>query len=553
MSASGSAVRSRASETEPTHSSDAPEPELLSNAASYCYDGLGRLTQAAPTSRRASGPYSAIAYDANGSRTLKDKGAGNKDELVYDARGLLTQVKRWTNGSVTSSQTNVYDYAGSRVVKAPSSGAGTTIRTYSSYAEVGGGNLTKYFYFGGRMIGSYTVAAPAHLNAGDRDPDLVVPPSRIELPPQVLLPLASAILLLLFLPLGRRRRLGVRLSLARSASLSVVFLTATSPVVLLAGCGTDPVVRVYHVDHLGSAQVVTDWSGNVFRQIRYTAYGEIRGRFNAAGNPAGFSEDARFEFTGYETDFAGLDYAGARFLDPELAQFASHDPAGQYPSPYAYGPGDPVNGTDPTGEIFGGLLPFLYVKHETGSTRAAFRATLEAGANYFTAGIYGRVKALSNDDFWRYELDFLANTLTYGFYGTVRSFNDGDWASGVLGLGQLAYGIYTATSSPTVSGNEIAQIAGIQKTQGQVDAGGLLVTDPIAEGTALGSEGLLPKTSKIPVKGSGYPIEVGTVFRMDITDPAEPGWFDFFRPAKKFDVTLNMELKGNVPFVVELG
>jgi hypothetical protein len=50
----------------------------------------------------------------------------------------------------------------------------------------------------------------------------------------------------------------VRLSLARSASVSLVFLTASLPVVLLAGCGSDPTVRVYHVDHLGSTQVVTD-------------------------------------------------------------------------------------------------------------------------------------------------------------------------------------------------------------------------------------------------------------------------------------------------------
>jgi hypothetical protein len=47
------------------------------------------------------------------------------------------------------------------------------------------------------------------------------------------------------------------------ASASLILPVAASPVVLLAGCENDPVVRVYHTDHLGSAQVVTDWSGNL--------------------------------------------------------------------------------------------------------------------------------------------------------------------------------------------------------------------------------------------------------------------------------------------------
>lgn len=47
------------------------------------------------------------------------------------------------------------------------------------------------------MIASQTVPAPGHLNAGDRDPELVVPPPRIELPPELLLPLAGTVLLLL--------------------------------------------------------------------------------------------------------------------------------------------------------------------------------------------------------------------------------------------------------------------------------------------------------------------------------------------------------------------
>ena len=488
----------------------------LSNAASYCYDGIGRLTNvdrdpalgvdpcgapgderfvhsslgnltekngaafgfAAGTHRATSfgSTYPSIQYDGNGSRTLKDKGSGNKDELLYDARGLLTQVKRWTGGSVTSSQTNLYDYAGQRVVRAPSSGAGSTIRAYSRYADASGGYLTKYYFLGERMVASWIVSAPQF---SERDPELWLPPERIVLPPGLLYPAAAAVLLLLVLPLGGRRRLGVRVSLARSASLSVVFLLASSPVVLLAGCGSDPPVRLYHGDHLGSTQVVTDWSGNIYRQVRYTAYGEIRGRFDLWGNPAGYAEDARFEFTGYETDFAGLDYAGARFFDPELAQFGSHDPAGQYPSPYAYGPGDPLNGTDPSGACFGvceGLIlvaivaaaqtamavtaSFIDAYRQTGSARAGVSAAGHSAADVATFGIYSGIKAISHDDYGRYLADFYANRLTLGVYGTVKAFNNEQVAAGIVGaaasvvaIAGLASQINEIVSKPAVSGD----------------------------------------------------------------------------------------------------
>jgi hypothetical protein len=47
-----------------------------------------------------------------------------------------------------------------------------------------------------------------------------------------------------------------------------------------------------------------------------------------------------------------LQYAGARFYDPQLGTFLTHDPLRQFANPYAYGPWDPVNGTDPSGTFF---------------------------------------------------------------------------------------------------------------------------------------------------------------------------------------------------------
>ncbi|MFE1859394.1 RHS repeat-associated core domain-containing protein [Streptomyces anandii] len=55
-------------------------------------------------------------------------------------------------------------------------------------------------------------------------------------------------------------------------------------------------------------------------------------------------------FTGIERDPAtGLYLFPRRVYDPTTGRFLSTDPLGQYPSPYLYAGGDPVNGFDPSG------------------------------------------------------------------------------------------------------------------------------------------------------------------------------------------------------------
>lgn len=88
------------------------------------------------------------------------------------------------------------------------------------------------------------------------------------------------------------------------------------------------VFRHYHFDHLGSTAVVSDEAGDIVEQIRYYPYGEIRGRWDASGIPISSVDPShRHEFTGYETElYSGLQYAGARFYDPEMGSFLTHDP-----------------------------------------------------------------------------------------------------------------------------------------------------------------------------------------------------------------------------------
>ncbi|HLP41413.1 MAG TPA: RHS repeat-associated core domain-containing protein [Fibrobacteria bacterium] len=56
-------------------------------------------------------------------------------------------------------------------------------------------------------------------------------------------------------------------------------------------------------------------------------------------------------------DATGLYYFGARWMDPELGMFLSPDPAGQYFNSFAFGPGDPINGIDPSGMVWDVFRP----------------------------------------------------------------------------------------------------------------------------------------------------------------------------------------------------
>jgi RHS repeat-associated protein len=85
-------------------------------------------------------------------------------------------------------------------------------------------------------------------------------------------------------------------------------------------------VYYYHGDHLGSAQVVTDYRGEVYEHIEYTPYGElwVEHAPNVEATP--------FRFTGKERDSeTGLYYYGARYLNPQTSMWLSTDPAmGEY-------------------------------------------------------------------------------------------------------------------------------------------------------------------------------------------------------------------------------
>src|SRR5207302_4703192 len=100
----------------------------------------------------------------------------------------------------------------------------------------------------------------------------------------------------------------------------------------------------YHLgDHLGSSSVVLDDNGTWINREEYFPYGETS---------FGSFARKRYRFTGKERDEeSGLNYHGARYLNPVLARWLSTDPAGPVRSTnlYGYCEDNPTRLFDPDG------------------------------------------------------------------------------------------------------------------------------------------------------------------------------------------------------------
>jgi RHS repeat-associated protein len=126
-------------------------------------------------------------------------------------------------------------------------------------------------------------------------------------------------------------------------------------------------IYYYHGDHLGSAQVITNYAGQLYERLEYTPYGETWIEWRNPGVRP--EETTPYRFTGKEQDEeTGLYYYGARYLDPKTSRWLSGDPAlGEYL------PGAPVsdearqrNGNLPgQGGVFN--LVNLHVYHYAGN------------------------------------------------------------------------------------------------------------------------------------------------------------------------------------------
>ena len=105
----------------------------------------------------------------------------------------------------------------------------------------------------------------------------------------------------------------------------------------------------YHPDHLGSAQLVTDYEGNEYQRIEYTPYGELW-----VEKKTEKEEGLRYlpyKFTAKEQDEeTGLYYYGARYLDAKYSRWMSTDPAVS----------DYINGNSTSGGLYNTVNFNLY-------------------------------------------------------------------------------------------------------------------------------------------------------------------------------------------------
>lgn len=342
--------------------------------AVFHYDDPQRPHQMTGVTQNAAASLS-IAYDENGNRISKENGAQvyayTKDARL-DALAMPGRMMRF-----------VYDSGGNRVAKIEETDVGPprVTRYYNELVET----IPDGFAIKTYVLGDLRVASSRVDNVGwqfaSSDGAIRFAKSGIGQPAVVVLlrgdvQLAAGMIALaltatlLFAPWRRKPAVGIAVRHGHVIGAVIVFFLGTMPwplAVLPANalCGLptptpSPVGQIahYHVDHLGSTKVVTDESGQVIEQIRYTPYGEVRGRWDGNGVPLAEPEPQHVrEFTGYESEVhSGLEYAGARFYDPSLASFLSHDPNRQFLSPYSYGGGDPMNWTDPDGEFFEELV-----------------------------------------------------------------------------------------------------------------------------------------------------------------------------------------------------
>ena len=100
-------------------------------------------------------------------------------------------------------------------------------------------------------------------------------------------------------------------------------------------------------DHLGSTSLITNASGNVTSEMRYSAWGEVR--YQAGVTPTNYTYTGQYSNV---SDF-GLMFYGSRWYDGSLGRFAQADtivPGGvQGYDRYAYANNNPIRYTDPSG------------------------------------------------------------------------------------------------------------------------------------------------------------------------------------------------------------
>ena len=269
---------------------------------SYAYDPLSRLTQVAYPN----GEAVTYAYDVAGNRTAMTSTVSGVVTYTYDAGDRLLSV-----GSTTAT----WDANGNMLTK------GSTAYTYDAANRltqvVSGTTTVQFTYDGDSNRASKTVNGTT-----------------------------TSYLYDLNLPLPQ-------LLVETTGGQNTLYLYGADLIAYIAPDGT-PIY--YHHDGLGSIRLLSNTSGQSTASYAYDVFGALRSATGSATN--------HFLFTGEQSDDeTGLVYLRTRYYDPALGRFITRDyfpgfaEAPQSLNRYVYCQNDPVNLTDPSGEI--AIVPFL--------------------------------------------------------------------------------------------------------------------------------------------------------------------------------------------------
>ncbi len=147
---------------------------------------------------------------------------------------------------------------------------------------------------------------------------------------------------------------------------------------------TEAKAYYYISDHLSTAQLLTNDTGEVVWQGDYSPFGDVNIIIDEVGN--------NFRFPGQYFDAeSGLYYNWHRFYDPEMGRYINADPIGLAGGMnlYAYVGGDPVNFVDPMGLVDLNL-------HDR-NTSAFLANHLYSDPNNYTVGAHGSPSKIAND------------------------------------------------------------------------------------------------------------------------------------------------------------
>jgi RHS repeat-associated protein len=280
-------------ETDTPSSSQAP--------ADYSYDARGRVTSMTP----GSGSTLNYGFDASGNLTTLPTGATG----TYDHAGELTS-------SVLSGTTMSYTYNADGEQLSATRGSATL----ASSTWNGAGELTSY------SDATADMSSATYDGDGLRASELSIPSGGSPIMQDFVWNTDSSVPNLLM-----------------DSTNAYIFAGSGTPAEQV-NLSTGTIVYLV-ADSLGSVRGAVASSGSLSGSVDYDAWGNPE----TAG---GLSSYTPFGFAGAYTDLSGIVYLIGRYYDPQTGQFLSVDPEVQESlEAFGYAGDDPVDGTDPTGDI----------------------------------------------------------------------------------------------------------------------------------------------------------------------------------------------------------